>query len=168
MKKFLTLTLIMLTTVGCDLATKQQAAVSLKGQPPISFLGDTFRLQYAENRGAMLGLGDQLPSTIRFYLFTIIIGLLLFSALAYLLIKPFPYTVVLFGALFISGGLGNWYSRTFDGGAVIDFLNMGIGPIRTGIFNVADIAVMIGAIGIFLFMPQDETVQTAEDEIRTP
>ena len=38
--------------------------------------------------------------------------------------------------LMCGGGIGN----------VIDFLNIGIGPLRTGIFNVADVAIMTGAI----------------------
>jgi signal peptidase II len=28
--------------------------------------------------------------------------------------------------------------------SVVDFLNVGIGPLRTGIFNVADVAIMVG------------------------
>jgi signal peptidase II len=28
---------------------------------------------------------------------------------------------------------------------VTDFINVGIGPLRTGIFNVADVAIMLGA-----------------------
>jgi signal peptidase II len=28
---------------------------------------------------------------------------------------------------------------------VIDFMNLGVGPVRTGIFNVADVAIMLGA-----------------------
>jgi signal peptidase II len=28
---------------------------------------------------------------------------------------------------------------------VIDFMNVGVGSLRTGIFNVADVAVMVGA-----------------------
>jgi len=27
----------------------------------------------------------------------------------------------------------------------VDFLNVGVGPVRTGIFNVADVAIMLGA-----------------------
>ena len=30
-------------------------------------------------------------------------------------------------------------------GKVIDFMNLGLGPVRTGIFNVADMAIMLGA-----------------------
>jgi signal peptidase II len=35
-------------------------------------------------------------------------------------------------------------------GRVIDFLNVGIGGLRTGIFNVADVAIMVG-VALFLF-----------------
>ena len=52
-------------------------------------------------------------------------------------------------ALIIGGGLGNLIDRILNQGAVIDFMNMGIGPIRTGVFNVADLAILAG---IFIFV----------------
>ena len=47
-------------------------------------------------------------------------------------------------ALFIAGGVSNWFDRVSDG-RVVDFMNVGIGWLRTGIFNVADVAIMLGA-----------------------
>jgi signal peptidase II len=47
-------------------------------------------------------------------------------------------------ALFIAGGTSNLLDR-ITYGMVIDFMNVGIGPLRTGIFNVADMAIMLGA-----------------------
>ena len=47
-------------------------------------------------------------------------------------------------SLFIAGGLSNWFDRV-SAGRVIDFMNIGIGGLRTGIFNVADVAIMVGA-----------------------
>ena len=45
-------------------------------------------------------------------------------------------------ALIVAGGVGNLIDRmTSSGGVVIDFLNLGIGPVRTGVFNVADMAI---------------------------
>ena len=44
--------------------------------------------------------------------------------------------------LFISGGASNWIDRVLRG-SVVDFLNMGIGPLRTGVFNMADVAIML-------------------------
>jgi signal peptidase II len=32
------------------------------------------------------------------------------------------------------------------GGHVIDFMNMGVGQLRTGIFNVADVMIMAGIV----------------------
>ena len=47
--------------------------------------------------------------------------------------------------LFVAGGLSNLVDRIAIG-SVIDFLNIGIGPIRTGIFNVADVAIMLSMV----------------------
>jgi signal peptidase II len=47
-------------------------------------------------------------------------------------------------ALFVAGGLSNWIDR-LSHGSVVDFMNVGIGPVRTGVFNVADVAIVTGA-----------------------
>ena len=52
-------------------------------------------------------------------------------------------------SLFVAGGASNWIDRVIRG-SVVDFINVGIGPLRTGIFNVADVAIMLGA-GVLLF-----------------
>ena len=48
--------------------------------------------------------------------------------------------------LLLAGAVGNLIDRIRLDGLVIDFLNLGIGPLRTGIFNVADMAIMAGAV----------------------
>jgi signal peptidase II len=48
-------------TIGCDRVTKHIAATTLSEVPRRSFLADTFRLEYAENTGAFLGLGADWP-----------------------------------------------------------------------------------------------------------
>ena len=50
--------------------------------------------------------------------------------------------------LFVGGGVSNLLDRIIHGAAV-DFMNVGIGPLRTGIFNVAAVAIMLG-VGIVL------------------
>jgi signal peptidase II len=47
-------------------------------------------------------------------------------------------------ALICGGGLGNVIDRVSQGGNVTDFLNVGVGSVRTGIFNFADMALMLG------------------------
>jgi signal peptidase II len=51
-------------------------------------------------------------------------------------------------SLICAGGVGNLIDR-WTLGYSTDFLNLGIGPIRTGIFNVADVALMAGCFLIF-------------------
>ena len=51
-------------------------------------------------------------------------------------------------ALVVAGGVSNLADRVAHG-AVVDFLNVGLGSLRTGIFNVADMAIMTG-VGLIL------------------
>ncbi len=54
-------------------------------------------------------------------------------------------------SLMLGGGFSNLYDRIFNNGAVVDFLNVGIVGLRTGIFNVADMALMLGAALLIYF-----------------
>jgi signal peptidase II len=133
-------------TVGCDQVTKQIARTELRTEPRQSFLADTFRLDYAENPGAFLGLGGTLPGSLQFWLLTIGVGGLLLAMLVYLLWSRNLHTAPSIGlAMMVAGGLSNWFDRLMNEGRVVDFLNLGIGSLRTGIFNVADVAIMAGA-----------------------
>ena len=62
--------------------------------------------------------------------------------------RGWPTRTLLGVALFVRGGVSNLLDRIIHG-AVVDFMNVGIGPLRTGIFNVADMAIMLG-VGIVL------------------
>jgi signal peptidase II len=137
---------VLACSVGCDQATKFVAIGQLRGTPPHSYFGDTFRFVYAENPGAFLGLGGALPGTAQFWAFVVAVGTFLFFALGYLIFNPRMtrmQTAAL--ALLVGGGLSNWVDRLVNDGRVVDFMNLGIGSLRTGIFNVADLAILTGA-----------------------
>jgi signal peptidase II len=142
--------LVLAGTVGCDQASKQLAISHLRDEPAQSFLGGVLRLVFAENPGAFLSLGGRLPPAVRFGLLTLGVGLILFVGLLYLVKSQQLgrlHTVAL--ALGIGGGVSNWYDRLVNDGRVVDFMVLGIGPVRTGVFNVADIAIMLG-LGLLL------------------
>lgn len=149
--KTLLILLVFFPLIGCDRYTKDQAVSLLKGQEPLSFLNGIFSLTYHENKGAMLSLGANLPDSFRFFIFTFMVGLVLVGGLAYILIKPmdkFSFTV---GLLILAGGFGNLYDRALNDGRVVDFMLLQIGPLKTGVFNVADIAIMAGLFA-FIFL----------------
>jgi signal peptidase II len=137
--------IVLFSCIGCDQWTKSLATEHLRQAPAMSFLGDTLRIQYAENPGAFLGAGSKLPPSARFALLVVINGVFLALIAALVVLKrPAGRGQHLAVVLLLAGGIGNLIDRLFHNGLVIDFLNVGIGPVRTGIFNVADMAIMAG------------------------
>ena len=136
--------ILVLTTIGCDRVTKHLATATLNGTPGRSYLADTIRLEYAENPGAFLSLGARLPEWARTGILTLgaFIGLAAVAVGAFT--RHWKGTSLIGALLFLGGGVSNLLDRIMRG-AVVDFMNVGVGTFRTGIFNVADIAIMAGA-----------------------
>lgn len=146
--KYLTLAFVVSGIAGCDGVSKHVARETLAGVPMQSFFFDTVRLAYAENTGSFLSLGENLPQAVRFALFTVGVGVLLIFLAVYAF-RNRNSVARLFGVgIFVAGGVSNWVDRLADG-RVVDFMNVGVGPFRTGIFNVADMAVL-AAVAILM------------------
>jgi len=122
-------------------------------KPPISYFHNTFRLDYVENTGAAMSMGDGLSKTASFWLLSILpLGFLVFLGGYVLLNSKEMGLLKLFSfSLIIAGGLGNVIDRIVFDRHVTDFMNIGILNLRTGIFNFADVCVTSGAIGLLLF-----------------
>jgi signal peptidase II len=138
-------------SVGCDQASKLVASANLRPGVQSPYLGDLFRFQLATNEGAFLSLGATLPPAARYWVLTIGVGVLLLGIMGYALQGQKLDVWQISGYALIAGGGGsNWFDRARFGGRVVDFMNMGIGPnLRTGIFNVADLAILVG-IGVLV------------------
>jgi signal peptidase II len=139
--------LVLIGCVACDQLSKSAAREYLPGTGIHSYLGDTFRLQYAQNSGAFLSLGDSLPSTVRYDGLVVGVGAFLIVLLAWALVSTrlgWPQRIAI--AAIGAGGGSNLLDRIRFDGTVTDFLNLGIGSLRTGIFNVADVILLCGLI----------------------
>jgi signal peptidase II len=146
-KRLLLILGILFSCVGCDQATKSLAKTYLSEGQPIILLGDTVRLELARNYGAFLSLGSALGESSRGLLLSATVGLVLTALLVYLFVsRPQNPLVGVSIALVVGGGVSNLVDRLRYGGYVVDFLNVGIGSLRTGIFNVADMAIMVGVV----------------------
>ncbi len=116
-----------------------------------SYLGDVLRLEYTQNPGAFLSLGDGLPSTARYDGFIVGVGAIVIALLAWaVLSRRLELRQRIAIALIGAGGAGNLIDRIRFDGSVTDFLSLGIGPLRTGIFNLADAVLLVGAIVLLL------------------
>lgn len=155
-----------LAFIGCDRATKELAKEHLKDQEAITYFHDTIRLQYVENTGAALGLGDDLPKTLNFLLLGILPLVFLFLVFGYTIrnVSRIGIMKMFSISLIFSGGIGNIIDRLMFDRHVTDFMNLGIQNLRTGIFNVADICVTAGAIGLLLFFRDKQMTPVLQKE----
>ena len=143
--------LVLIGCVACDQISKTAAREYLPGTGIHSYLGDTFRLEYAQNPGGFLSLGESLPSTVRYDGLVVGVGAFLTALLAWAVLSTRlsglqRIAVAAIGA----GGASNLLDRIRFEGTVTDFLNLGIGPLRTGIFNFADAILMCGLMALVL------------------
>jgi signal peptidase II len=136
--------------VVLDQWAKVLAVQYLKGALAKVYLGGFVVVEYAENRGAFLSLGANLSEAARLWIFVIgVFAILIFCIVS--LWKSLPHLPTSFAyALVIAGGLGNLIDR-IQQGYVVDYVHMGFSWLRTGVFNIADMAISLGLI-LLLFM----------------
>jgi signal peptidase II len=156
--KILLFCLISLVFIGCDRITKDLAKQHLMYKEPLSYFHNTVRLEYVENTGAALSLGDQLSKPVSFWLLSILplVFLLILSAYTIMSIRKLSPLRILSFSLLIAGGMGNIIDRILFDRHVTDFMNIGISSLRTGIFNFADVCVTAGAIGFLISYNRDK------------
>lgn len=161
LKRVQMILVICLISIGIDQGTKWYAAEYLPKFEMTSYWSDMLRIGYTENTGAFLGLGSSMSDSAKFLIFVCAVGFILSALLIYILRTKTHSAFGLSSLILIfSGGISNFYDRALNNGAVIDFLNLGIGSLRTGIFNVADMAIMLGVF--LLLFAKDKQADTQE------
>ena len=150
-KKQLTITIIVLIiNLLLDRVTKILAVYYLEGSYQLSFFFNTIILKYAENTGAFLGAGADWPDSLKYVVLILIPILFCLYGLYYCAFKLEDTKTIVVLVTIISGGLGNLFDRLFNDFRVVDFLNFGIGYVRTGILNVADMSVTFGVLYLII------------------
>ncbi|HXP89841.1 MAG TPA: signal peptidase II [Fibrobacteria bacterium] len=137
--------------VVLDQATKFEARNLLVPGELHSYLGGSLWVELVRNHGAFLSLGAALSGTLREALLVVGVGIFLVGALWWLLFSTKStsegrWTM----AAVVAGGMGNLVDRIWFHGGVVDFLNVGIGSLRTGIFNVADMYITAAVVFVLL------------------
>ena len=136
LKRIQMISVICLMIIGIDQGTKWYASEYLPKFEMTSYWSDILRIGYAENTGAFLGLGSGMSDSAKFWIFVCAVGLILSSLLIYILRTKTQTAYGLSSLMLIfSGGISNFFDRAVNNGAVIDFLNIGIGSLRTGYFQ---------------------------------
>jgi len=151
-KKIFILTLIvLLCNFLIDRITKIMAIDFLKGKETISLFYNTIVFKYTENTGAFLSVGSDFPDGLKYIVFIILPVIICLYGLYYCAFKLTDKKMVIIIVSIIGGGLGNLVDRLFNDFRVVDFINFGIGTLRTGILNVADMSVTFGVIFLAIY-----------------
>ena len=141
---------VLLSNIGCDQISKNVARDNIDYGQSISVLSNWLTLTKVENSGAFLSLGDNLPNFLKIPLLVIIPTLVLIGMIAFVLRNrklDLNYAIPI--AFIVGGGIGNLFDRILYG-SVTDFLHMNFQIFQTGIFNMADVSIMIGTFWILL------------------
>ncbi|MGO4875876.1 signal peptidase II [Pedobacter psychrotolerans] len=143
------LIVLLILNIAVDQISKIIARLEISDYEHIVLIKNFFTLTKVENSGAFLSLGDDMPYAFRLIILTGLPLLFLGYGLYYLFAKPdLPSTMQIALCFLIGGGIGNLYDRMVHG-SVTDFMHMDFHIFQTGVFNFADISIMIG-IGILL------------------
>ena len=155
--RILLIVIVIALCIGGDQMSKAIARDRLASAPPRTLLSGMVFLGYAENPGAFMGMGSNLPEQTRFVLWTVLVSIILAAALIVVITSHNIGTIQLIGlSLLIGGGISNLLDRISNGGLVVDFVSIGIGPLRTGILNLADLAITVGSIMVLVFALKDQ------------
>ncbi|HUR81286.1 MAG TPA: signal peptidase II [Thermoanaerobaculia bacterium] len=147
-ERALLVAITVLGAAGCDQGTKHWAREALAGGPR-EFFASRLQLTLASNRGAFLSLGDGLPPRLRTIIFSVFVLVALVAALTWVLRRGGRSRVETIAiALVVGGGFGNLLDRILRSGAVTDFIFLQLGPLHTGVFNVADICITAGVVAV--------------------
>lgn len=128
--------------VGLDQVTKMLVINNIKDDS-IVVIKDILRFSYCENKGVAFSFGSgHVPVFI-------IVNLLMICGLIFYFErnrKDFKLLSRIFFIMVIAGGISNLLDRVFRG-FVVDFINVN-DFINFAIFNIADIYIVVGIIGL--------------------
>jgi len=141
---------VIFVNVGCDQVTKEVVRSSIDKHERIKVFANKFILTNVENTGAALSLGSDLSPTLKILFLQVLPILMLLFLLRMIIVKRELSMMAALGLAFaIGGGIGNIYDRILYG-SVTDFMHIDLGFFRTGIFNMADVSVVIGMVMILI------------------
>ena len=158
------LVVLIIAVIAVDQWTKALARTHLSPFPR-TFFGGVLSLLHTENEGAFLSLGSTLPHATRTLIFTGAVAIAVLLALGMLILDRVHGYDAVAVSLIAAGGIGNLIDRIARDGRVTDFIYLAAGPLHTGVFNVADMAITFAVVWLLLssFAPKKpDSVQRLE------
>lgn len=148
--KMLFSVLIIFSNISCDQITKNKVRTEISTNETIQVINDNFILTHVENAGAAMSLGENLSPNLKIIVLQVLPLLVMIFLFIYIIKEKKMSKLSMIGISFIiGGGIGNIYDRIlYD--SVTDFMYIEFGAFHTGIFNMADVSVVIGVLLLLL------------------
>tara|TARA_B100000427_G_scaffold284702_1_gene257711 strand:+ start:255 stop:737 length:483 start_codon:yes stop_codon:yes gene_type:complete len=145
------ITILIAVSILLDQLSKILIRNNVEQYSDIKLIGEYFILTNVENSGAFLGMGSDFSPIMKSIFLVILPIVILTCIIIYVYRDKEIDKISLIGfSIIIGGGIGNIFDRIIYG-SVTDFLFIDLGGIfKTGIFNIADLAVTTGMILILL------------------
>jgi signal peptidase II len=155
---------LLVVTLVLDVVTKAIAERTLMRGIPHEVLGNTLQLKLVYNPGAAFGL-DLGPNSRWIFAVLTVVALFILARL-YRTTRVGDATRVAALALVCAGAVGNLIDRVRSVFGVVDFIDVGVGSARWPTFNVADMAVSVGAgLLAWVLWQEDESMQAAASAV---
>lgn len=142
--------ILVFLNISCDQISKEVVRKKVDSKDYIELIDEYFILTNIENKGAMLGFGENFSPMAKLILLQglplIVLLILLYRTLTKTDLNN--WLIVAF-AFVIGGGIGNLIDRIYYG-SVTDFFQIRLGILKTGIFNMADVSVTMGVLLILV------------------
>jgi signal peptidase II len=141
--RWATFTVIAVTVVVADQLTKSWVTSNLEKGSGVSVLGNWLNVVYGENSGILFGMVPQSATAFAIVSLVVIALIVVYHQKAG---RGIVMTVAT--SLLLGGAIGNLIDRLHYG-AVVDWIDMGIGSWRFWTYNIADAAITTSLLLIF-------------------
>lgn len=150
--------------IVADLLTKAMASSYLVYAKPVPVM-PSFNLTLLHNTGAAFSFLAGQSGWQRWFFIALAIGVSVALVIWISRLKPSERWLAISLSLVLGGAIGNLYDRVVHG-YVVDFLHFYYGDYHFPAFNIADVAISIGAfmIAIDVFRESGRDAQEAENE----
>jgi signal peptidase II len=156
------------TVLALDQITKALVHNLMQIYQSIEIVPNFAHLTYLKNTGAAFGFlaGSRSPLRMAFF---VLVSSVAIGCVLYLLknLRPGRNVLIVSLSLILGGAVGNLIDR-LRMGEVIDFIDLHWHHLHWPAFNVADSAITIGVILLFIQMIRKRSFENPKSEIRNP
>ncbi|HAA10548.1 MAG TPA: signal peptidase II [Cytophagales bacterium] len=147
---------------GCDQVSKAMVRQQIAPDEVITVIEPYFVLTKVENTGAAMSAFSNLPQVPKILVLQVLPLVLLTLLFVWVIrMKKQPWLLSIAICFYIGGGLGNIWDRLLYG-SVTDFMFIHVGLFKTGIFNFADVSVMVGTALLLIYAIQEQRSKRME------